>query len=417
MPSRRSVAVIAVFAFVVRLAYVLVQTRFHVLQVEFDSEDSVLYKGIADSLLDGAGYSFNGRATAYVTPGYPLFLAGIYVFTRSTLVVGVAQSALGAATVVLLMWAAGAVGGRRAALATGGIAALYPHLIFWTGHVLTETLYTFGVAAAMALTGWCVDTATDRNPQGEGLPGVHRRLMWAALGTGAVYGLTGLVRPILLGFGVVVVVAAVFVRRYRRPALIAGASMCLVISPWIFRNIVVLGTANLSTESGVVLYQGNSPGISPISTGYWDGRDFEPLAGLDGLGEVEVERRYRSAALDWMSSNPSSVLGLVPKKTWNMWRPNFADASKANRVVTAITYLPMLGLACLGLVLAWRRHPLGVLMSLFVAYHLLVHGLITGMIRFRVPVEAVLTIAAGVAVAWLHRAWETRRIPVADTQQ
>lgn len=371
-------------AFVVRAIFVMIQLRFGVFDISFEATDSTLYRGLADSLVGRGAYSLDGTPTAFVTPGYPLFLAVLYVVSRSGLFIGLVQAGLGAATVVALAAIAHRLAGRDAALATGIMAAFYPHLVFWTGYVLTETLYVFILSVALLAAARALES--------------NRPLRRAAM-AGALFGAASLVRPVALGFGIMLAVAGIFSTRYRVRVLLGLGTLTLVLAPWVARNAVVLDSPIItSTESGHVLWQGNSPEASGGSRGYVDGLDFEPLELPEGISETEADRIHRAEALSWMAKHPARVAALIPKKLWNMWRPTYQGASALNSTVTYVTYLPLLALAVPGLVLSRRRDVLGGIVVAFVAYHLVVHGLVTGMIRFRLPVEAVLTIPAGVTV-------------------
>lgn len=376
-------------ALVLRVGLVIAQSQLHIFDIFYDASDSVLYRGLAESLIEDGRYWFNDHPTAYVTPGYPFLLAALFAISRGTLFIGLVQSLIGAATVVLVADTARRLGGIRAAWVTGMVAAVYPHFLFWTGYVLTETFYLF----AFALGTWgLVLVTTTRAPR-----------WWLAVGVGAAWGLAVLVRPNPLIFVLILIIFGLARSQWRRVALWSLVGFAALWLPWVIRNAISLDTfVPTSTESGVVLYQGNSAGATGGTRGYVDALDADPLPTAEGLDEVEQDRVYREAALAWMSQHPGSVLALAPKKLANMFRPAYAGSSARNTLVTLFTYpLLMLG-GTVGLVLLWRRGELaGRLVVLLVGYHLVIHGLLTGMIRFRLPVELLLCISAGCAFAWL----------------
>lgn len=372
-----------VIATVLRVLFVTVQLRLKVFDVVFDASDSNLYRSLAASIVHSGRYAASGTSTAFVTPGYPLFLAAIYTVSRSTLFISLVQSLVGAATVGLVAATAHRLAGKRAALSAGLIAAVFPHMIFWTGYVLTETLYVFFIVAALYFTSRAVSEEED--------------IRWV-LGAGVTFGAAALVRPTILLFPVLLVGVAAASSRFRSTALIGFIIFSATITPWIIRNRLTMHAIIVtSTESGYVLWQGNSPGANGGSRGYVDARDFTPLKLPPGTSEVDADRIYRRAALEWMDEHPGTVTSLAPKKLWNMWRPTYAGASRFNTLVNLATYPPVVILGLVGAVVT-RRQALGVVLALFLGYHLVAHGLVTGMIRFRVPVEAVLCILAGVAI-------------------
>lgn len=376
----RPLLVSFLLALLVRVGFVIAQLELQLFDIAFDATDSSLYRRLAEGIASGQGFvGGGGEPTAFVGIGYPAFLALLFQVSDSTLFIALVQSVIGAATVALIAWMGGRLGQLRGAWIAGVAAALYPHLIFWTGYILTETVYVFLLVAAVS---------TAIAACGEGSNPARLATM-----SGATFGCAALVRPIALGLGLLFVAIAIMARPYRKQAFVGVAALALVIAPWVIRNAIQLGAPVVtSTESGYVLWQGNSPDANGGTRGYVDTLDFTPLDLSEDLSEVERDAEYRRQALGWMADNPGQVIALVPKKLWNMWRPTYEGASKVNTVVTYATYLPLLIASALGLYRS-RRHLAGVLLLTVVGYHLVVHGLVTGMIRFRLPVEAFLLVA------------------------
>mgnify|MGYP002624541630 CR=1 FL=1 len=113
------------------------------------SPDAQNYIAMAQRLVEEGVYSFWGNGPdAYVTPGYPLFLAGCMALfgtgEQGILAVRVLQCLLAAATVLLTyllgrrVTGSGVVGLIAAALLTGNVPYYY-----YSQRVLTETLYFF----------------------------------------------------------------------------------------------------------------------------------------------------------------------------------------------------------------------------------------------------------------------------------
>lgn len=386
--ASRPLLVTFVIAVLVRVVFVIAQLELQLFDIAFDAADSSLYRRLAEGIASGQGFvDAGGDPTAFVGIGYPTFLALLFQISDSTLFIALVQSVIGAATVSLIAWIGGSLGRAKGAWIAGVAAAFYPHLIFWTGYVLTETIYVFLFVGAVATAiVACL---------GEG-----NRARFAAL-SGAAFGCAALVRPIALGLGMLFVALAFVLRPYRTRALVGLAALALVMAPWVIRNAIQLGAPVVtSTESGYVLWQGNSPDATGGTRGYVDTLDFTPLDLSEDLSEVERDAEYRRQALRWMADNPGQVVALAPKKLWNMWRPTYEGASTINNVVTYATYLPLVVASLIGLYRA-RRHPVGILLLTAVGYHLVVHGLVTGMIRFRLPVEAFLLASlAGLVVSY-----------------
>ena len=132
-----------------------------VTQVEQPRElrDPIFYMLLGEQLAKGDGYTYpqfdqatgaflGNFPTAYYPPGYPLFLAPFYWVAR--LLPG-DVSLFGTAVVlnvllsILLIWLVfllgRRLGGAKVGLAAAVATAIWPNLIFYSGIVLTETLF------------------------------------------------------------------------------------------------------------------------------------------------------------------------------------------------------------------------------------------------------------------------------------
>ena len=146
-----------------RAVYVIVQTRLQLFDATFVASDSLLYLRLARSIAAGQGMSLDGRPTAFVGPGYPLFLAPLLVAGADPLAIGLVQALVGAIAVGAAAFSASFLARRMAparatvaAVISGLLAAFYPHLVFWTGYVLTETIFValLGIGIALLLVAW-----------------------------------------------------------------------------------------------------------------------------------------------------------------------------------------------------------------------------------------------------------------------
>ncbi len=313
----------------VRVLYLWLQSTFQLFDIYFYASDSRAYDMLARSLREGQGFAIQGQPTAYVTPGYPLFLVGLdSVGIADAFRVGIVQCLLGALTCVLVAIIGAHLGGRRVGFTAGLISAVYPHLIFWTGYLLTETLFVFmAMASLVVLIKW------RESPS-------QKRILIAGL----LLGLAALVRPQILGFAILVPVWMVISRTTRAQALRAVPVLLLGVliplAPWTLRNYWMFGEPVFtSTETGIVFYQGNSPGATGGSRGYVDGLDFVSLQLPPGLTEVEINRIYLQQAIAFDLSHPERLPYLAFKKFVNMWRPVYEGASMRNILIMGGSYL------------------------------------------------------------------------------
>jgi 4-amino-4-deoxy-L-arabinose transferase-like glycosyltransferase len=396
----RPVLLVGSLALFVRVLYVIVQDRAHLFDAVFVAGDSVFYLRLASAIASGAGMSLGGKPTAYVGPGYPLFLVPFVSVGADPIVVGLGQAlvgAIGVAAGALTAWVLAQryrpPWGTPSVVIAGLLGAFYPHLVFWTGYLLTETIFVSLIAIGLMflVLAW------------------HREHAGAGLAAGAAFGLAAITRPpalaMLLGLAIWWLVSCV---RRRTPwtstALFLIAALMPVLA-WGTRNMIELGAfITTSTESGEVFFQGNSRSSTGGSRGYVDALDYTPLVLPNDISEVERDHIYLGQALAEMREDPVRVVARWPAKIGNMWRLTYESASVRNTLITALSYPPVLIVGVVGAVLLARRDLFGpgIVPALFLVGWTTLHMLVTGMIRFRLAAEHVLIVAAPFALltAW-----------------
>src|ERR671926_1671240 len=217
--SRRPVAylLVAAAAILPRLV-VLLHERGTITAAYVDKGDV-----FARTLIAHGTYGFiPGRPSAYTQPLYGWFLVPLYwIFTRSWVVVGLAQIAVAVATALLVY----EIGRRwispRAGLVAALISTLHPYLVWHDVHMNREILDQLLAAAAALLVLLVADRLS--------LP------LAAALG--AVLGLAVL-GNVRLALVPVLLAAYLLVLRGRPalvPALVCVAAAAVVVAPWVVR--------------------------------------------------------------------------------------------------------------------------------------------------------------------------------------
>jgi 4-amino-4-deoxy-L-arabinose transferase-like glycosyltransferase len=226
---RVATALILTAALAARLAYVLLTPRY--VPLHDDRAFDRLALGVART---GAYPDVGGHATAYRPPGFTYILGGLYRLTGSGHARIVAarffQTAVGTGIVAALGAVAGRLFGRRAALCTMGVAAVYPPLIGVGAALLSEPeTVLLELGAVLAVLGWRSD----------------RRWRWV-VGAGGAAGVLALTRS--NAFVVIPALAAgLFARSdgrsrlsgLRAPALMVAVTVA-VVAPWTLRNAVVM---------------------------------------------------------------------------------------------------------------------------------------------------------------------------------
>ncbi|MDB5331891.1 MAG: family glycosyltransferase, 4-amino-4-deoxy-L-arabinose transferase [Phycisphaerales bacterium] len=396
------------------------------------------YLEIGRNLLAGRGMAFLDRrfadvAVAYRMPGYPLFVAACGGNVR---VIRAAQAVLDTGTVLAVYLLArlvmpgtgrGAAGGTRGReggerggktgtagpLVAAGLVAVNPYLVFFSGLVLSETLY-------VAMLAWGMVLIVAGNGSQWSRP---RTLVWLA--GGLLLALGVLVRPSAAGLPVVLGIAAAFVNSRRGGAyqgavvprlrwpLPVGTTMLLlvllVLTPWALRNYRVLHQWVLTdTNAGITLYDG----YNPDATGASDQRFVKRLPQLRSMGEVGRSQYLQILATEYVREHPERVPELVwakVKRTWSPMPLSEQFGKPLYRWAGAAYSVPLDVLVVWGI---WRgslRRSAKVFLLLPAIYLTAVHGLTIGSLRYRLPAEPPMAIvAASVFGAYVGR-WKRDR--------
>jgi 4-amino-4-deoxy-L-arabinose transferase-like glycosyltransferase len=381
--------------------------------------DPLDYERHAVSIAHGHGYPSSPIAgphspSAYRPPAYPYFLGALYAVTgfHRDAVRLIQLVLLGLASVALVGVVATRLAGRRAGLAAMALAAVFPPLIAFQSTLLSEALVVPLELAAIAAVLRFRDT---------------RGYRWVGV-AGVLAGLLALTR-LNMAVLIPVLAAAAWLpptgggrRRLTGPALLLAAA-ALTIAPWTVRNAVVMHRfIPISTQTAFTLAgtYNNFSKHNTVYPGAWvDPRLFSrKLGGAFGggydrifaqhLGEPELDTRLRHAVAQYMRADPGYV-GTVTiqnaKRAFELGGPGwerFADPAVglSPRVAGACAYGFMLFgvLALLGAATRrGRRLPTLVWVgALLTAVGFLVAQ---GEPRFRVPLDPLVIVLAGIAVA------------------
>ncbi len=206
----------------------------------------------AATILGGGGLLFVARPepgdTALLSrpPGYSLFLAALYrTVGRGFFLVQLVQNLLNAAGVGLLVLLADRLFGGRAAIASGALAALAPHLAYYSNLISPDVVCALPVLGGLLLVA----------PAARG----RRVSLTRALAAGALFGAAVWLRPNLLLLGMAVALALVVAARRRRwrTAIAVAVGSLLAVAPITIRNYVLYGeVVPVSINFGIVLWEG-----------------------------------------------------------------------------------------------------------------------------------------------------------------
>lgn len=429
--ARGAIYAIVALALVFRIGVIVADSGYVPRQDDWD------YSRHAKSIAAGDGfpdsyYVADRGPSALRGPGYPYFLAAIYVVAGDSIDAGrIANAILGALTVFLLYLVASRIWGRRTGLLAAAGAAVFPPLVLLSRDLLSESLFI-----ALEL-GAVLCVLEFRRLRG---------LRWAAL-AGLLAGLAALTRnpgPALA----IPVVVGLWVYRPRRswaaaraPAL-ALACMVLIILPWTVRNAIEFGRfipvtsgtgfAMAGTYNEVSRHDDDHPGswrtprVAP---------EYTPLFIAPGIDEGALDATLRSEATSFALGHPGYVAEVTG---WNLLRMfevaggsvvefngevvDFRGIGSADPLAERIGLGIAVVLAIIGVYAIWRRRrggtvagrpiPAGPLFLWLVPLFLILVSVpINGLPRQRTPIDPFILILAAIGVSWLLDRRGADRVP------
>lgn len=203
--------------------------------------DAEHYDKAARSILAGKGFGseFNFsnnpelRSVYSLPPIYPLFLATIYFLCgRHFFIVRVVQCILSALTCLLIFFIGGKVfNDKKVGIIAASISIFYPLLIFSSGLLYVEALFTLFISLSIYYAFRIYD---------------DEKYIWISILAGLFLGFATLSRPVIfsfypfLAFWVLMILIKPFKKRLTAVVLIFSSAI-LVITPWTIRNYNVFG--------------------------------------------------------------------------------------------------------------------------------------------------------------------------------
>ncbi len=381
MKTRNILLAIIAAAFIIRFFYFLT------LGEDLQFPDSARYDRLAREIIAGEGYR-----TTSTAPLYPLFLAGVYAaFGHSFFAVRTAQAFVECASVIIVFLLAKGAFGGRAGLTAAGIFAVYPFFIFFSGLILTETLFIFLLLALMYHLKKCVSAPS----------------AGSAAACGFIGGAIILIKPVIFYFIPLALLFYIISEREKRIPLLKSSALIILLvplaaSPWAVYNYIEHGTPKLFPSASVTLYESLHPG----ATG-GPGKEFirwtEEMKRMD---EAELEKYFRREALKFIAENPWRTLQLAFIKQARFWSPipNFPEYRDIKHGAAGfLSYMPVLFLAIWLVVSEKQRWKTFSHLCIPIIYFAILHTVILGSIRYRLPVDPFIIILASGKIEALAR--------------
>jgi hypothetical protein len=363
---------------------------------------------IARALVTGYGYAdpfylTHTGPTAWLPPGYPLVIAGVFrlfgLYSNASALVILLLQCLAQAAVALWVWELGVrTFSPRVAIVAAWLWAIWPDSMQYAFLWIWETAFsTFFFAAALVLTV----RLGGLGPR----PG-NPKVLWPLFGL--AWGLVSLFNPTLL---IVLPVAGLWIllsrtssqsmRNRTYGALVSAIFFLALFMPWTIRNYRIFHAFIPSRSNfGTELCLGNCYGVNGV---YGDvnhpNMDAEETVRFHRIGELEYNRQQMSEALAHIRSSPSTFLKLTLLRFYFFWfgLPGLPTITGFIHRA-AYTFISCAGF--LGIVLAVRGHlaAAGLYLSAMILVSLPSYLVVVLSTRHRHPIEPILYLGAAFLV-------------------
>jgi 4-amino-4-deoxy-L-arabinose transferase-like glycosyltransferase len=385
-----ALGIILLFAFAIRAGYVLT------LEDKVFWVDEQDYLSLSQTIVDGNGYvDADGQPTAFRPIGYPLFLSALRLIGFESLDgFRIVQCVVGAATAYVIYLLTVLLFSELAGILAALFYSIYPYFIFLPGTILASTWFSF----ILVITTYILV---------KGLRLENNKLI--ACG-GLLLGYATLVRPSAFVL-IVPVIVWLFIntlnlKSFIRYSTLLVVTLVVVIAPWIVRNYIQIGVFNFSTNGGRNLWLGNNQ-----KTTSYSGSNMSPTKELElklstAKSEVETDRLYGDAAIEFIKTNPRHVVKLFFQKAFYFWRldpspttEGYVSLNKLHMWMSVLSFGPILILALVG----FAQFPLETkkMVSLFLLYGIMftvLHAVYFPKVRFRLPIDQFLIVLAANAL-------------------
>jgi len=362
-----------------------------------DEEKNLL---LAENWSSGKGYVLeNGQPTAIIPLGFPLLLGALRWLGLSSLSqIRMVQTLISLLTLLVAGELARRYFGRRTGWLTMALFACYPYFIYLPGTVLATVFYCLLVLIGLLL--W--DQGSRSN---------NIKMLFLS---GLVWGFSTLtVSTAILLVAALWVWQVGYIRRQPRAAAMRAAlfflGFSLIVLPWVLRNHARLGVWNVATNGGYNLWLGNNPGSrinNPSTQPTPDSLQQRLLLAGDEAAQDVI---FSQEAGRYIRREPAAFIQRTALKALYFWRldpspvtSSYAGGRRIVRMLGWLSFLPLLLLAAWGYRCARgeqrRQMNLWIIMALI---YTLFHALMIVKVRFRLPIDQLLIMAAAFGLVQL----------------
>lgn len=386
--------------------------------------DETSYSILANRLVNGFGFSFPKNwypsfvaadaPTAHWSFLYTALIAVVYaVFGFNPLAVRLFSAVLGG---VLLPWMMYRLARRvwpkreNIALLSAGLGAVYAYFILFSAQLMTETFFISAVLWSLERS---LALITDLK---KGETDLRHNLI-TAVGLGVSLGLATLFRQSILPWAVVSFALLLWVgwkSSHLQSAflslLLSGLILIAFILPFTIRNYRVFGEFMLlNSNAGFAMYSAQHPMHGTSFQAFTAAPlpdDIYPLP----ENEPQWDRALMSRGFQFIAADPGryALLSISRLADYFMFWPARQTSliNNVGRLLSSALFLPLM---IYGLWISARHWRTYWFLYIFMLFYSIMHLLTWAMIRYRLPVDAVLLLFAALGLAALSQRFRLSR--------
>lgn len=356
---------ILILGFFLRIGFILS------LENKFYFDDEFEYFKIVENFLKGNGFIISEKLKSFRPPLYPFILTIFKLLNIDIFGIRLFQVFISTFTIYIIYLIGKETFDEKVGLLSAFVSAIYPFFIFYTGFLLTETLFIFLVT----LTVFFILKIVENNGK-------------ISFKSGILLGLGGLTRPILQLYLPIVCFHILNLKenltlRFKK-IIFLFIGFFLSLSPWIIRNFKIFhkfvpGT----TMGGWVFWEGNNPYSKGGPCSYFP-------EGILEIDELKRDKLLYKMTLEVIRSNPKRFLWLLQNKFKRFWNvvPNAPEFREKflYRFISLFSFGIMMPFFITGFFITLKNKKAQFLHSLIVFFTIF-HMLFLSSIRYRLPIE------------------------------
>ena len=380
--------------------------------------DQISYHTLSLRLIGGHGLTFGeywwpatqaDAPTAHWSYLYLGYLSAIYkIVGVKPLVARLAQAII---VGILQPYLAFLIGRRvfnqTVGLAAAALTAIYGYFIYYAAALMTESFYIVAIMVSLYLA----ILLTDLGSASDSKPGVGQIIKWG-LALGIVLGIAVLLRQLFLLF-IPFLFFWVLWRAGKNQfstLAVSGVVILIIILPFTIFNYTRFNRfVLLNTNAGFAFFWGNHPiygnhfePILPDNMGSYQDLIPENIRDLD---EAALDQELLIRGFQFVLDDPIRYVRLSVSRIppyFKFWPSS--ESSLVSNIVRVGSFGILLPFILYGLVLSFirRKKPLSKqplsLLYLYIAVYSAIHVLSWTLIRYRLPVDAILVIFAGFGI-------------------